>query len=188
MQNKTSNSILVFIHGFIIFMALMFVVRGLNTITDIWNTPNEIAIPINFSIEEAGNIKYQNGNAYDFRIRQAAGIVQYYPQNLDKAPMPIYNILIITRMRWIGIGLVGLGILTVIKRYSGLDFLTNHVISDVISFTTLTGDSAYNSGYMFGTFLGVFFRSELVLGFTALFGSEILRYGINLQRESELTI
>ena len=94
MQNKTSNSILLLIHGFILFIAFMFVIRGLMTISDIWNTPNEIAIPINFSIEEAGNIKYQNGNAYDFRIRQATGIVQYYPQNLDKAPMPLFNILI----------------------------------------------------------------------------------------------
>ena len=105
--------------------------------------------------------------------------------SIRQTPFEFKNV---TRMRWIGIGLVGLGILTVIKRYNGLDFLTNHVISDVISFTTLTGDSAYNSGYMFGTFLGVFFRSELVLGFTALFGSEILRYGINLQQENELTI
>ncbi len=220
MQNKTSNSSLIFIHGFILFIAFMFAVKGVKTITDIWNDPYEIAIPVNFTLEEAGKIKYQDGNVYDFRIRQAEGTVQYYPQNLDNAPIPIYNIFIrilsvllpilvffllhkimqtsirqtpfdlknVKRMRWIGIGLMVLGILTIFKRYNGLDFLANHVISDVISFSMVKADSAYNSGYMLGKFLGIFFRSELVLGCIALFGSEILRYGINLQQEHELTI
>jgi len=215
MQNQISKSVISFIHGFVLFIAFMFVVKGLITITNIWNTPNEIAIPINFSVEEAGKINYQGNNTYDFRISKAAGVITYYPQNLDQAPIPIYNIFLrllgallpifvffllhkimrtsiretpfdlknVSRMRWIGIGLIIWGLLTAIKRYNGLDFLTNHVTSDIISFYMNS-----NSSYVSGTLLGVFLRSELILGLVALFGSEILRYGINLQKEQALTI
>jgi len=216
MQHKTSNSILIFIHGFILFIAFLFVVKGIMIITDIWQTPNEIAIPINFSIEEAGKIKYQKNSLYNFRISNATGTIRYYPQNLEQAPIPIYNIFIrllgallpmfvffllhkimqtairktpfdlinVKRMRWIGIGLIILGLLTVIKKYNGLDFLTDYVTSDVISFYTVNTISSYVSG----TLVGAFFRSELILGLVALFGAEILKYGILLKEENALTI
>lgn len=199
----------------------MFLVRGYTTITDIWNAPYDVSIPIKFTLEDAGLIKYTSGNSYDFRISSANGLVKYYPQNLDKAPMPYYNIFLrimsalvplfvfyllhkiiqnairetpflhsnSKKMKWIGFSLIFLGFLSTMKVIAGMDFLESHVSSELISFTTYSKDSSpYNSGYRAGYLMGTFFRSEFVLGLIAIFGSEILRYGISLQEEAELTI
>ncbi len=104
--------------------------------------------------------------------------------SLVKTPFVYENV---KKMRWIGLAAIILGISTIIMKYAGMDFLAENVESNLISFNL--GDySAYESGYMFGSFVGSFFRFELILGLISLFGAEILSYGIKLQQENELTI
>lgn len=216
MQTKSSQITIKFIHGFILFIAFLFFLVAFNTIQEIIQSPSEIAVPIRFSLEEAGKINYESGGSYDFKIRSASGIAQYYPQNLDNAPMPYYNIfnrlidaLIpififfllhkimqtarrktpfilsnVRKLRWIGVTLIIWGFLTVYERFIGMDFLADHVASSMISFTSLGNSAAYNLGFTFGIIL----KSPLVLGLISLFAAEILKYGIDLQNETELTI
>lgn len=216
MQTKSSQIAIKFIHGFILFTAFMFFIVAVTTIQEIIQSPFEIAVPINFSLEEVGKINYENSGSYDFRIRSASGIAQYSPQHIDTAPLPYYNIFNriidaiipilvffllhkvmqttlrktpftlsnVRKLRWIGIILIIGGILTVFERFAGIDFLADHVISDIISFTSLGSHLAYKLGFIIGLLL----KSQLAIGLIALFAAEILKYGINLQQETELTI
>ncbi len=92
MQNKTSKSTIKFIHRFILFIAFIFLVRGINTIRSIIESPQEVSTSIYFTLEEAGKITYKNIGSYDFRITNASGNIKYYPQNMDKASIPYYRI------------------------------------------------------------------------------------------------
>jgi len=93
----------------------------------------------------------------------------------------------INRLRLIGLLVIISGFLSMNIGFNGMEFLVQNVESDVISFC-LNDRSPHQSGYMLGTFMGNFFRSELLLGLSVIFAAEILKYGINLQEENALTI
>ena len=187
----------------------------MKSIYEVAMSPKEIAIPVRFNLEDVGTYQTPNGHDLEVTVDNAHGTLVYKEgQGLTDTPIPFseifkkiahpllylfiiyllhkfmqtainnepFNALNAGRMQWIGIALITIGLLKGLNILSGMSFLAETLNSNIIIHTEKS------SAYYFGFAMAMLFRTEVITGLCALFFGKVMKHGIKIQQENELTI
>ena len=214
MQNNSTISYLKIFHGLVKFGKGAAIFLLIVTIISSFMNPNQIDIPIQYKIENAGILQLDGATASEVWLFEGEGRLKYHStDNTGFSSMSAFNIFfrlcillasfIIYYMfdkiiqstidkkpfskenadsvKWLAYIFIITGILSVIYKMSGVLFLDKHLSSEVINQDNL---GVQLGGY----FVELLFNRGTLLGLFALLFSQIIRYGVELKEESELTI
>lgn len=214
MKNSSAIKYLKFFHGFVKFAKVMTLLAIFITIISSIYNYNQIEIPISYQIPEAGKISFNDLGERPVLIKEGNGILKYQATDdaqftsmaafnilfniaaafaiyfiyfflekviksaIDKKPFSIENA---NSMQKLGYLFIGYGTFSSIYHIAGLLFIGDSFYSEIIQ------QESFNMLFLKNT-IELLFNKRTLLGFFALLISLMLKYGIELKQETELTI